>query len=93
MRGSLLVDQSVHSRPFLGRIGMHEMRTIAADKPVAWWVCQSFCLYVAHLNPAKTAERIQILFGVETPDPKEVDHCIKWGLDPPTVRGFDTAFA
>jgi len=40
---------------------MHEMRTIATDDPVAW----SVCLSVKRLRPAKTAKRIQVLFGVE----------------------------
>jgi len=44
---------------------MHEMRTIATDDS---GVCQSICLSREQVRSApKTAERIDILFGVETP--------------------------
>jgi len=42
----------------------------------------------------KTAERIDVLFGVETPRNKK--HSVRWGsLFPPTARGwgFDADFA
>jgi len=43
---------------------MHEMQTIATDDS---YVCQS----VTRAGCAKTAERIDVLFGMETPeDPK-----------------------
>jgi len=46
---------------------MHEMRTTAIGDHAAWCVCQS----VVCLHPAKTAERIDVLFAVETPgDPR-----------------------
>jgi len=45
-------------------LGMHDMRTIATDDPVAWCVCQSVCN--ALLRPAKTAKRIEVLFVIET---------------------------
>jgi len=42
---------------------MHKIWTIATDDPVAWYVCQS----VTRLRPAKTAKRIEVMIGVETP--------------------------
>jgi len=46
---------------------MHEMRTIVTNVPVAWCVCKSVCLPATCLCSAKTAERIEVLFGLETP--------------------------
>jgi len=44
----------------------HEMRTIVTNNP---GVCQSvgLCLFVTRAECTKTAERIDVLFGVETP--------------------------
>jgi len=39
---------------------MLSMRPVATDDPVAWCVCR------ARLRCAKTAERIEVLFGVDT---------------------------
>jgi len=48
------------------------MRTIAIDDPVAW-VSQSVSLSVTHVGCAKTAERIDVLFGLESPgDPRNI---------------------
>jgi len=48
---------------------MHEMQTIATDGPITW--CLS--LFVMSLCPAKKAEHIEVLFGVETLwDPRHI---------------------
>jgi len=63
------------------------MRTIAIDDP---GVCQS----VTRAGCAKTAERIDVLFGVKTHgDPKNI--ALHGGAHLLTVkgRGFDAAFA
>jgi len=39
-------------------------RPIAIDDLVAW--CNSVSLSVTRLNPAKTAEQIEVLFGMDT---------------------------
>jgi len=54
---------------------MHEMSTITTDDPVAWCVLTlslyaslSLCMSVCYAaGPCKTAERIEVLFGTETP--------------------------
>jgi len=55
---------------------IHTVRTIATNKPVAWCVCKSVCSSPFSLSrgcrPAKTAERIEVLFGSETPRSHEV---------------------
>jgi len=43
---------------------MHQMRTIAIDVS---GICKSVCLSVMRLCFAKTVERIEVLFGVQTP--------------------------
>jgi len=63
------------------------MQTVAIDDPD---VCQS----VMQLRCAKTAERIEILFGLKTPEGPRNN--VSYGyLDRPTamVAGFDAAFA
>jgi len=64
------------------------MRPIVADG-VAWSVCLSVGRYVTVLSPAKTAEPIEISFGVWTQvDPKKPR--IRWGSGSPMRRGnFD----
>jgi len=53
---------------------MHEMRTTATDVTVA---------SATRLRPAKTASRVEVLFGVKTPTgPKE--YCRQTGPDFPT---------
>jgi len=48
---------------------MHEMWNIATDIPVVWCICRS----VACLQPAKMAERIEVMFAVETlGDPSDI---------------------
>jgi len=42
---------------------VHEMQSAAASTSVARCVCQSFTC----LSPAEMAERIEVLFGAETP--------------------------
>jgi len=57
---------------------MYEMWTIASDDAVEWGVCQS----------AKTAERIEIQFGVDTRGYKEC--CVRCGSrfpPPPQSEG------
>jgi len=39
---------------------IESMRSTASDGPVAWCVC------VTRLRSAETAERVEVLFGVET---------------------------
>jgi len=42
---------------------MHDMQTIATNVPVVWCVCQPVC----HVHvPAEMAERVNIMFLVET---------------------------
>jgi len=43
---------------------MNEVRTDETDVPAAVFVGQS--LSITHLIPAETAERIEVLFGVDT---------------------------
>jgi len=50
------------------------MRTIATDDPAARYVGLSVCHAAA---PCNTAERIEVLFEVETLGPKE--RCVRWG--------------
>jgi len=46
-----------------------------------WW---SRCLSICHAGGCvKTAERLDVLFGVDSRGPKK--HCIRWGSPPPTV--------
>jgi len=45
---------------------MREMRPIATDDPVAWYSCLSVCQVVKWLRHAETAERIDVLYEVET---------------------------
>jgi len=66
------------------------MRCGLLQSMIQWCgVCQS----VMHLCHAKTAERIDVLFGVERlSEPKA--HCIRWGPDhtPVTGGGFNVGF-
>jgi len=58
------------------------MWTIVTDPSVAWFVCQSVCPPDTHKRAVKTAERIDVLFWVETLI------CIEWGISmAPTARG------
>jgi len=66
---------------------MHEMQTIVTD---VRGVCPSVCLSrgSTRLHCAKTAERIKILLGVNTPaGPRNM---LDGGPDPSTARGGDS---
>jgi len=55
------------------------MLTIVTGVLIAWCVCQS----VTRLRSAKTAARIEVLFGLETPG----THCVRWkSWCPPRIR-------
>jgi len=63
------------------------MRRIATDDPVAWCISLS----VTRLRCAKTAERIEVLFGVATfGDPRPI--AFYGDPDPPTARGIGKKF-
>jgi len=49
---------------------MHEIRTAATSVPVRMYVCQSISVRCA--RPAKTAEQIDVLFGM---DSQSWEHC------------------
>jgi len=62
---------------------MHKMRTIAINDPVAW--CRLIFLSVTRLRRAGAAERIEVLFWVETRPQKydvldgDLDTPRRWG--------------
>ena len=61
------------------------MRPVVTDR-VAWSVCLSVCLCVTLLNPAKTAEPINMPFGLRTwVGPR--NHVLDGGPDLPIGRG------
>jgi len=49
-------------------------------------VCVCVCLLVTFVSTAKTAEPIDMLFGVELGEPKEPP--IRWGANPPRERAI-----
>ena len=61
------------------------MRSVVGDR-VAWSVCGSVYLSVTQVSPAKTAEPIEMPFGLRTRvGPR--DHVLDEGSDPPMGRG------
>jgi len=68
---------------------MHEMRTVTIDDPVAW--CVSVSLSVTRLHRAKTAGRIEVKLGVNTPAMSVMSGVARGPLGssrtPPGVRG------
>jgi len=62
------------------------MRPVVTDQ-VAWSVCESVSLSVTIVSPAKTAEPIEMSFGLWM-GPIETMQCIRWGpCRYPTGRG------
>jgi len=66
----------------------HQMCTIAINDT---GVCLSVCQSVTRAGCVKTAERIDVLFGVETPGDRR--NIVLDGVSIPMARGFDAAFA
>jgi len=61
-------------------------------QPMFSCVCQAVCLSVTHLRPAKAAERIKVLFVVESRLLVAQGTLHETGT-PKFPRGFDAAFA
>ena len=64
---------------------LNDVRSVVTDR-VAWSVGRSVCRSVALVSPAKTAEPIEMPFGLRTLV-GPVNHLLNDGPDPPMERG------